>query len=139
MSSGEYTAAAAGLLALYLAVLFQLYGKGDENEDEGGTPFNTGLRFSRTPPRDWRTAGLIFATSASFFGGEAVALSHGPPSLVAAALVYFVALVSIRAWIFGLLVVFPEWVLRHQDATLNGAYLTPSIAALIAGLLAGLL
>ena len=134
-----YTAVAAALLALYVAVLFQVYGDGNENEQARGTPFNTGLRFSKEFRRDWPAAGLIFTTSATFFAGEAVALTQGPPSLAVAALVYFVALVSIRAWCFGLWVLFPEWLPRHQDATLTGLLLTPFTAAVIAGSLVGLL
>lgn len=127
------TETAAGLLALYLAVLFQAFGSDGRPADARGTFFDAGIgpRYSVRYGR--LSVALVFGAFVAFMGGEVVALTRGPAAVAAAALVYLAIVVSIRPGLWALKTLSAEWVDAHVKGVLDTACAAPFAAAFVAG------
>jgi hypothetical protein len=128
--------AAAGILALYLAVMFQTFGA-PQDKAQKGAPFRSGFRFERGK-HGWKNFAVVLAAQVAFLVGGGLALADKAEPFVAASLAFMAVLVGIPQMLWGLRQVANDWANAHPHAVLNAAFTAPVIAAVIAALVAGL-
>jgi hypothetical protein len=126
----DFSTAAAILVALYLAVLFQTFG-GEEDDATRGSPFASGLYFSNRRRGDINTAMLVLGQVVAAVSGVTCALTRSATPVVWGAVGFLILQVPMRHMIWAFLVAFSEWGSKHQDAVLNGAFALPVLGYLI--------
>ena len=126
--------AAAFLLALYLAILFQAWAgpRGKQTED---SPFRSGFAFRNPDRHAWKTGLLILGTMGVFVGGAACAVAKTAAPVVAGSAVFLFLIASMTPLFFGLRLLAGPWMERHPHAVLNLAFLAPPALGLLTGVL----
>ena len=130
---GNMTAAAL-ILALYLAVIFQTFG----NRANGNrrTPFNLGLRFPDAEASRWKNPALVIGCQVFALGGAALAVLDTAQPLVVASVAYLGVLVGMPQSLWALQMAFPKWTQERASGVLNIAFAAPLVAATVAGAVA---
>jgi len=130
MDNSFFTSAAQVLPVLFLAVIFDVFGKG-----RARSPFGLGLHFQKCRPRaytGWLNAQLVFGLLIFGVAGEALALNNTGSPVVAGALVYFAVLVFIRPSVWALRQIGEKWIRRHEDKVVHAMFLAPLTFAVVA-------
>jgi hypothetical protein len=128
----ESSTAAALIVALYLAVLFQTFGR--SSGQDGGGPFHSGLRFS-SEGNGWKNAVLVIGTQIATAAGVIAALIDGPEAVVVGALGFLGTLVGTPQTIWAVKMASQRWAHDHRDGILNTAFFAPFGVAAIAAVL----
>ncbi len=123
------------IVAFYLAVLFQTFGRPQASEHVRGSPFRSGLHFSDPEGSRWKGAVLVVGTFAVAVGGVVIALTGGPKAIVGGSLAFLGFLVGTPQLLWAFQMVGRDWASEHPNVVLNGAFLGPPVAFIVTAIL----
>ncbi|MFL5885395.1 MAG: hypothetical protein ACJ77M_10020 [Thermoleophilaceae bacterium] len=125
----NFSALAAGLLALYLGVMFQTFGMADRGRP--GTPFGSGLSWANPDRHRWKNAGLVVGAQVAFLGGSGFALVETADFFVAGAAAFMAILVGMRQMLWALRQAADGLATAHANGVLNCAFSAPFVAGVL--------